>query len=411
MGLFSFLFSSKKSITRSPSVISCPHSSSYVIVDTETTGLSPTRDKIIQLSAIKYDTAGRPIDFYNTYLNPGCHIPDNVSQINGITDNMVANAPSSDQVRNDFIAFIGDSLIVGYNTKFDLNFLNNTFTSSFKKLVYVDVLSIARKTLSMPNYKLETVASHMGFRPASSFHDSFTDCEAVAFILHHIKEDLNWWIEVFQSHEEDSNRTQQAGIILNKGYEYWRKGEDERISGNLEKAFELFDMALEADYVYPFVYESYAKAYRKLKDYENEIRILDEAIHRIPASEIGYLIVRKSRAKELMLAAKKKEEDRLQKALLREQKVLQRKEKEELKSSQPKSSKRKIYQCADDGTILKQFESVTAASQECGISTKCIRDAAIGKQKHAGGVCWKYAPIDESAEILKSDNTSDNTGN
>ena len=275
----------------------------------------------------------------------------------------------------------------------------------------VDVLSIARKTISIQNYKLETVASHMGYKPASSFHDSFTDCEAVAFILNRTKEDLDWWIELFQDDKEYPKKNDRAEIILSKGYEYWRKGEDERISGNLEKAFQLFDMALEADYIYPFVYESYAKAYRKLKDYENEIRILNEAIYRIPASEIGSLAARKSRAEELMLAAKKKEEYNLQKALIREQKAVQRKEKEELKSIQHKSCKRKICKCADDGTILEVFESIAAASKEVGISTKCIRDAANGKQKHAGGVCWKYDSIDDYAEILKSDDTSDNNSN
>lgn len=411
MGLFSFLFSPKKPVFRSSSVFSCPHSSSYVILDTETTGLSPTQDKIIQLSAIKYDPTGHPIDFYNTYLNPGCHIPDKVSYINGITDKMVENAPSPEQIRSDFLKFIEDALIVGYNTKFDLKFLNNTFASSLKKRVYVDVLSIARKTISIQNYKLETVASHMGYKPASSFHDSFTDCEAVAFILNRTKEDLDWWIELFQDDKEYPKKNDRAEIILSKGYEYWRKGEDERISGNLEKAFQLFDMALEADYIYPFVYESYAKAYRKLKDYENEIPILNEAIYRIPASEIGSLAARKSRAEELMLAAKKKEEYNLQKALIREQKAVQRKEKEELKSIQHKSCKRKICKCADDGTILEVFESIAAASKEVGISTKCIRDAANGKQKHAGGVCWKYDSIDDYAEILKSDDTSDNNSN
>lgn len=54
---------SLKPTPRSSSVVSCPYSSSYVILDTETTGLNPSSDKIIQLSAIKYDPSGTPIDF------------------------------------------------------------------------------------------------------------------------------------------------------------------------------------------------------------------------------------------------------------------------------------------------------------------------------------------------------------
>ena len=68
MGLFNFLFKKK-------TTLSCPHSAPYVILDVETTGLNPAIDKVIQLSAIKYDTDGLPIDSYDTFLNPGIHIP------------------------------------------------------------------------------------------------------------------------------------------------------------------------------------------------------------------------------------------------------------------------------------------------------------------------------------------------
>lgn len=53
-------------------------------------------------------------------------------------------------------------------------------------------------------------------------------------------------------------------------------------------------------------------------------------------------------------------------------------------------------QYADDGTMVKEFDSISAAANELGISSKCIRDAASGKQKHAGGFCWKYVSPDDS---------------
>ena len=188
MGLFSFLFGSKVSAPRTSTVLSCAHSESYVILDTETTGLNPYSDKIIQLSAIKYGKDGSPIDFYNTYLNPGCPIPSSASKINGITDKMVAKAPSAEQIQEQFLSFIGKSLIVGYNTTFDLRFLNYTFSEAFSGRSYVDVLSVSRLMLALPDYKLETVASSVGFAPDHSFHDSFSDCEAVAAILHFFAE-------------------------------------------------------------------------------------------------------------------------------------------------------------------------------------------------------------------------------
>ncbi len=186
-------FQTETSASRSSSVISCPHDAPYVILDTETTGLDPSSDKIIQLSAIMYDTGGIPIDFYNTYLDPEQHIPAGASRVNGITDDMVANAPKAEQVRDDFLAFLGESLIVGYNVGFDLRFLRHTFGDVFGGWPHVDALAIAREFLSLPNYKLEAVASKIGFVPDSTFHDSFTDCEAVAAVLHCIEPNLNAW--------------------------------------------------------------------------------------------------------------------------------------------------------------------------------------------------------------------------
>lgn len=199
MGIFSFLFKSSAPVSRSSSIMSCPHSAPYVILDTETTGLNPLSDKIIQLSAIKYDPIGAPIDFYNTYLNPGRPIPSGASRVNGITDDMASRAPKAEEVRQEFLSFLGELLIVGYNVNFDLRFLYSTFGDIFDGLGYVDVLSIARTSLWTPDYKLETVASFIGFQPSSSFHDSFTDCEAVAAILQNIGADLDNWNKEFHA--------------------------------------------------------------------------------------------------------------------------------------------------------------------------------------------------------------------
>lgn len=188
MGLFSFLLGEKTPAPRTSTVLSCAYSEPYVILDTETTGLSPSADKVIQLSAIKYNPTGSPVDFYNTYLNPGFTIPSSASKITCITDAMVANAPSAEQVQDSFLSFLGNDMIIGYNTAFDLRFLNNTFLGAFSGRPYVDVLSVARQLLYSSDYKLETVASFVGFIPEHGFHDSFADCEAVAAILYYLSE-------------------------------------------------------------------------------------------------------------------------------------------------------------------------------------------------------------------------------
>lgn len=186
MGLFSSLFSPTKKVNRISSVLSCPHTEPYVILDVETTGLSPTADKIIQLSSIKYSANGTPLDFYNTYLNPGTHIPSRITKITGVTDETVRNAPTADQVRPHFLSFIADSLLVGYNVTFDLRFLSAEFGDALCGREYVDVLPITRKYLYCSDYKLSTVAEECGFSPDGGFHNALTDCEAVAAVLSYL---------------------------------------------------------------------------------------------------------------------------------------------------------------------------------------------------------------------------------
>lgn len=407
---------SLSSLSRTSTVVSCPHSAPYIILDTETTGLNPSSDKIIQLSAIKYNSSGTPVDFYNTYLNPGRPIPAGASRVNGITDDMVSNAPVSAQIIDEFLAFVAGYLIVGYNVTFDLKFLNNTFEGVFSGWKYVDALTMARRFLSMPEYKLSTVSSLIGFVPSSAFHDSFTDCEAVAAVLQHIGEKFQPWIKVFgpalsQSRQEPeiSNPSipcELSGKDFETALGFLSQGEEKRINGDIEAALYFFDRAREIGYTSPMIYESYAKAYRKLKDYEKEISILDEAISHYSGPIADSFMTRKKRAEELMIAARKRENANIQKEQERAEKAEARRKKREMEESKPKKScKRAIIQYADDGTIIKEFDSISAATQELGISSKCIRDAALGKQKHAGGFCWKYVSPDISDDEL-SETTS-----
>lgn len=186
------------------SIMSCPHTTSYTIIDVETTGFSPKTDKIIQISAIKYDTTGRAIDTYDTYLNPGIHIPENATNVNHITDEMVANAPYAEEIQDEFLQFLGDDLLVGYNVAFDLGFLNKAFGFGeiFTGCRYVDALQIARRSLALPSYDLSTAASAVGYY-SNAFHNSLTDCEAVAALLQNIDANLNGWIKSFRNNTSD----------------------------------------------------------------------------------------------------------------------------------------------------------------------------------------------------------------
>ena len=182
-----------------------------------------------------------------------------------------------------------------------------------------------------------------------------------------------------------------------KGYDmgkpYWEQGDDARIEGDFRKAIELFDLARYNGYDAPVLYESYAKAYRELKDYSNEIVILDEGIMRCP-NRASHFEARRDKALTLLFKQQEKERKCAEKDKLKAEKEAQK-----IVTEPKKPLGRAILQMDDEGNIIKEFESVSSAAREIGISPKSIRDVAKGIQKHAGSFRWKYK--DEEEERLR----------
>ncbi|MDR1093233.1 MAG: hypothetical protein LBL66_03705 [Clostridiales bacterium] len=94
----------------------------FVVFDTETTGLSPVADKIIEISAYKIRN-GRIVEEFSTLINPGVHITDEITGITGLADKDVADAPAVGDVIMDFYKFTQDSVLVAHNIGFDIAFI------------------------------------------------------------------------------------------------------------------------------------------------------------------------------------------------------------------------------------------------------------------------------------------------
>lgn len=167
------------------------------------------------------------------------------------------------------------------------------------------------------------------------------------------------------------------------GFPYWEKGEEERKNGHFELAIDLFDKARLNGYLAPALYNSYALTYRKLRDYSNEILILDEGIARIPKKSSRW-IARRDKAITLLLAQQEAER------ITEKRKIETQVKKECVKSSSKQPQGRAILQMDDDGNVIKSFDTIAAAEREVGVSSRCIRDAANGVQKRAGGYCWRF---------------------
>ena len=96
----------------------------FVAFDTETTGLSPQTATIIEIGAVKFNSSGI-IGKFNTLINPGFHIPSRITDLTGISDQMVKDKPLIKDILGDFLDFLDDSIIIGHNVQFDLRFLHS----------------------------------------------------------------------------------------------------------------------------------------------------------------------------------------------------------------------------------------------------------------------------------------------
>ena len=95
----------------------------FVIVDLETTGLSPYKHSITEIAAVRFD-GNQIIDTFQTLVNPERHIPTFITKLTGISNEMVEKAPTIKSILPDFISFLGEDIFVAHNSSFDLGFLN-----------------------------------------------------------------------------------------------------------------------------------------------------------------------------------------------------------------------------------------------------------------------------------------------
>ena len=132
----------------------------FTVFDVETTGMSPTRDRIIQIGAVRIDKDGF-VSRFNTFVNPGRMIPPSLVCVHHITDEMVASAPNFSKAGRDFLAFANGSTLVAHNARFDLGFLQESLARCGLPLWQgrtLDTLRLVKTTHpGLPSYKLQSL--------------------------------------------------------------------------------------------------------------------------------------------------------------------------------------------------------------------------------------------------------------
>lgn len=156
----------------------------FICFDIETTGLSAARDKITEIGAVKIEN-GVITDTFSTFANPEMPIPQKITQLTGITDDMVKDAPSQSEAVGAFLEFAGDNVLVAHNAPFDTSFIAKACEDMGREYNYtsIDTVAISRAILTdIKNCKLDTVAKFLRLGDFNH-HRATDDAEMLARIF------------------------------------------------------------------------------------------------------------------------------------------------------------------------------------------------------------------------------------
>ena len=167
----------------------------YVVFDTETTGFYVGSDSMIEIGAVKIKK-GEVIDRFDEFIDPGRPIPEKITALTNITDDMLKGHDNEMVVTKRFLAWTGDLPMVAHNAKFDISFINEACMKynlgEFKNTV-LDTMSMARMLHpEWPNHKLTTLARKYKVEwDEDAHHRADYDAEGTAHAFYKMCEELN----------------------------------------------------------------------------------------------------------------------------------------------------------------------------------------------------------------------------
>lgn len=164
----------------------------FVVVDVETTGFSPIDSAVTEIAMVKV-RSGKLIDEFSSLVNPEMPIPFSITQMTGIDDNLVTDAPIAKEVAPQIYSFLGDGIFTAHNVSFDLGFVNSTIArarfSPISNLQFC-TCKLARKLLPyLPSKSLGYVTDELSIKHTLR-HRAAGDAYATAQVLIHFLDRL-----------------------------------------------------------------------------------------------------------------------------------------------------------------------------------------------------------------------------
>ena len=282
----------------------------YVVLDFETTGLSPWEDEIIEVGMVRY-VDGQEDAVYETYVNPLEPIPPRITKLTGISDEDVADAPTMKTVIHDIWEFIGDLPVVAHNAPFDVGFLSANYECRqiYRHIRYIDTLALARKAFpELPNHKLETLIRALGLAEAQT-HRALDDVYCTQKLLMRCIDRLDQPKAAAAEPVQVPPLPTASEVDRDRdGYEANQAAMAYEAAGDLEQAIDYYERSVAKRFDGSYPYERLAILYRKRKQYSEEIRICDTAVEVLTGrpwteKKIANFLHRKTVAQQKLAAA------------------------------------------------------------------------------------------------------------
>lgn len=158
----------------------------FIVLDLETTGLSPERDEIIEFGAIRVTLDSQTLPMFQSLVKPERRIPKHITEINGISQEMVDNdGRPLREVLTEFLEFIEDLPLVTFNAEFDMGFLQSAANKHGLAINnrYTCALKLARRAWpGLPSYRLTDLAK-MGNLDDDDTHRALGDCKRTVIVF------------------------------------------------------------------------------------------------------------------------------------------------------------------------------------------------------------------------------------
>lgn len=159
-----------------------------VAIDVETTGISPEKERLIEIGAVRLETG----EVFQTLVAPGRPLPEKIIELTGITEELLLDAPKEDEVIQNLLEFLGeDTVLLGHNIRFDHSFLIQAIRRcGFIEPNFqgIDTLKLARTLYpDLPNKKLETLVEYFGLTNEHA-HRALEDAKVTATLYQIFKE-------------------------------------------------------------------------------------------------------------------------------------------------------------------------------------------------------------------------------